>query len=712
MADAADLLLAISTWLGVCIAILVLVGLLVWRVTKSERTRAINALEEGGAETFGYVSHGFWVGGKVRILRRVRAPLLRGEPVLPITQGKGPGVTLNFGGDSTWSGRAQPSEVSADWVQFGSTIEAYGIDVAKGDAIIIEDGKVWMPMHASWLLLLGLLGRFGHWQDKGRRPPTITRDTGSKQASVRASGAAIIEEQRHQHKGNRQRRGSLSRESRPGWITSGSWQKSNAPWGDRGDVRIDKGLSHRPLYGLTGTMHLPSSQARIGRGVSGKDRVFFTRHRRNRVDDLQEEAVGVRWLFWMAVGCLPSATGQVICLSDVQDVPIIPEVPSLADHPLFKESSNEHYPLRPPTRQVHFGRRDEGSDGDIATARFAGRGAFGSDTSPADYIPREPGQPTMTDVFDPCRPRAFEFGLCSKRLHTLSNFAAIVHAELLDVSVLSLREVGLTDTEVREIAGDNDGTYIARSSRWIRLETDGCTRFLRREDGQLLAAVLMRLPLSPYGYLFSCEESACRDMLCKSANALPQLLARTMWTIDDAFEHLDQEIRNNLRDAMVRFNQFLVQPAKSTRLYYKALFQLDKALDAAIRSKSQRDCVISMSLACVMITSPEFRSLVSQSARLLAEAWKGTILIDLNKGLVNIPTVMNFLAEFPIDIKQIIANIDTASAGICGIVEVSLAELMLICQRAALRSTMLETALDSRPLFIAVDDLSTVVHMG
>lgn len=65
MTDTTHLVSVNSTWLGVGLGVLALVEIvapvLVCRATKSERTRAINALEEGGAETFGYVSYGFWI---------------------------------------------------------------------------------------------------------------------------------------------------------------------------------------------------------------------------------------------------------------------------------------------------------------------------------------------------------------------------------------------------------------------------------------------------------------------------------------------------------------------------------------------------------------------------------------------------------------------------------------------------------------------------
>lgn len=63
-------------------------------------------------------------------------------------------------------------------------------------------------------------------------------------------------------------------------------------------------------------------------------------------------------------------------------------------------------------------------------------------------------------------------------------------------------------------------------------------------------------------------------------------------------------------------------------------FKLDTALHAGTGSIAY---VASLSFGWVMITSPEFRALVSQSARLLAEGCERRVSIDLDAGLVNSP---------------------------------------------------------------------------
>lgn len=68
----------IGTYMGVGIALLALIGvfglLLIWRASKIARSQAINVLDSGTAESFGFVGRGIWTGAKSRVFRRVRAP--------------------------------------------------------------------------------------------------------------------------------------------------------------------------------------------------------------------------------------------------------------------------------------------------------------------------------------------------------------------------------------------------------------------------------------------------------------------------------------------------------------------------------------------------------------------------------------------------------------------------------------------------------------
>lgn len=665
--------------------------ILIWRATKSERNEAINTVAEGGAESFGYVSHGLWTGRKVRLFRRVRAPLLASEPVL---RSNSPAdLILRFGAGKS-ADKAQPPELASSWVQFGSVVEAYNVDVAKGDNLEVQDGSTWLPIHTSWLLLIGLAGRFGKWQDKGRLPWIVQRGTASTQASIRAPGIVM----------GGQADGSKGQRPNEGWKTSLPWKKSQQPWEDSRDYRSENGLKYRPLYGLTGTLYTAQPHRRYHdsepqRIVKTKN-VFFSRHDMSRAGNLGEEKVSVGWLFWMAVGCIPTAQNMVLCLADVVDRYMIPDTPSMPSRP-----------TAPVSPAVRFQTED---DTDYSPSLDDEPIELSHDViSPAMYVPPDgnSGDAATTTSLDPYRPRVFRLSPCDSRLESLTDFAALVHAESSATQVLSLKEVELEEDDLWNLTMDN-GTYIARSSEWLRLHQTPVEKrkFLHRADGQTMAVALLTLPLSPYGYLMSLEHSLCRDMLCQAADSMPQLLLRVMWSLDGSFEFLENNVKEDLRSTMASFLA-LTQPVKRTRLYFEALFKLDQALEATTGHDSSSK-QIALSLGCVMITSPEFRSLVSQSVRLLEEDFYGTMCVDLDAGLVKVSTVMNFTAEFPFDVKATCYGMDSPERR--GKFDIPLPSIVLICLKASLRSAMLDSALDSRPLFDAAFSFGfgQTAHMG
>ncbi|KAK8006208.1 hypothetical protein PG991_012505 [Apiospora marii] len=702
-----DLVSAVGTWLAVGLAVIALVGvvgpILVWRATKGERNRAINAIEEGEAESFGYVGRGLWAGRRMRLFRRVSNPLLQNEPDLgdnkhfafqappdsPQQAASSAARLFGWKHKAGSSSKPQPSNESTDWVQFGSLAEAYSIPMKKGDNLVVEDGRAWLPVHTSWLLLLGLLGRYGPWQDKGRLPPTIARGTASNQARV----------------GTLRQRSTGRPRSLP---TSRPWEKSHTPWEDAHDRRSFGSVTYNPLYGLEGTLFTPSH---IPRDTGDQKRVFFSRHRANRTGQLTPNKYGVDLLFWMAVGCIPTSSGDILCLADVQDVPVIQELRTASRTTLSAPSPG---PAMPSRRNVHFDEDVEQSGSEDYAAPSLNDVAY-QQISPAAYITPHSSGPELTVSYDPGRPRVFELAPWSERNADLSDFAAVVKADSTEKRVLSFRETALTEEQVRDILSASAGTYMDRGSDWLRLWRGGMdggyARFMSRRDGQLLAHALLTLDLSPHGYLMSLERSHCRSMLCDAASSLPQLLTRSLWSIDALDLSDDDDLKTRLGKAMAKFYD-LSQPAVRTRLYFAALYELDAALQEATRKTERAEQLAAQALGCVMLTSPEFRSIIAQATRLLAEGFGGNtaIVVNLDAGVIEVPTVLNFVCRFPIETEVLLDGVEPADGS--GSVRLSLACVVLVCQRAALRSAMLDSALDSEPLFRAVTSLGQTVLMG
>src|SRR6186713_2381050 len=84
MDNQVDVVATVGTWVAAGVAIIALIGvagpILVWRASRTERHRALDALSERGAKSFGYVSKGLRVTPSIRLFRRIKAPEIRQIP--------------------------------------------------------------------------------------------------------------------------------------------------------------------------------------------------------------------------------------------------------------------------------------------------------------------------------------------------------------------------------------------------------------------------------------------------------------------------------------------------------------------------------------------------------------------------------------------------------------------------------------------------------
>jgi hypothetical protein len=130
----------------------------------------LDALEKGEAENGGFVTKDVRVSPSIRLFRKVKAPILRGEPHLP-------GQTL------LWSSHAQfVSQESTGWVQLGLALPAYGIECRLGNTLDVGYMTASLPTHNVWILVLDLVGRFARRSDGGKLPMQANRGVKSVQA--------------------------------------------------------------------------------------------------------------------------------------------------------------------------------------------------------------------------------------------------------------------------------------------------------------------------------------------------------------------------------------------------------------------------------------------------------------------------------------------------------------------------------------------------
>ena len=149
--DAVSLAGTIGTWVAVFIAIVALVTivgpLLVWVAARSDRSKALQA---AGETDYSFVTKGFrYFSSDIRLFRRVRAPILTKEPDAAII------ATVK------WDiSKYHDSRPRATWIQLAHLLRGYDVKFQRGDPLVIQNGKAFLPMHRVWILVIGLLGRY------------------------------------------------------------------------------------------------------------------------------------------------------------------------------------------------------------------------------------------------------------------------------------------------------------------------------------------------------------------------------------------------------------------------------------------------------------------------------------------------------------------------------------------------------------------------
>ncbi|PGH15640.1 hypothetical protein AJ79_02233 [Helicocarpus griseus UAMH5409] len=159
-APATDLAGVIGTWIAVFFAILALVGvvgpLLVYLNLRTQRGQALNDIDD---PTGVYVSRGIRTCyTRTRAFRRVKVPLLSTTPTLYV-----PNIFIPTG--SARKGPATPS--TTGWIMLSDVLWNYRLNLKYGDKLVFADSISYLPVHKNWILLLGLLGRYGSRDDNG-----------------------------------------------------------------------------------------------------------------------------------------------------------------------------------------------------------------------------------------------------------------------------------------------------------------------------------------------------------------------------------------------------------------------------------------------------------------------------------------------------------------------------------------------------------------
>lgn len=299
-------------------------------------------------------------------------------------------------------------------------------------------------------------------------------------------------------------------------------------------------------------------------------------------------------------------------------------------------------------------------------------------------------------------PRFWSFVEVKEPLVDFVDIADALGAEI-DVDKRSLTDLEASRDEVVALLEDAKRTFIPCHHNWVRLGppvpegSPFSAFFLRRSDAQLLARVMLQLPICPQGYLVRVSPgSACRDMLAEACSLLPRILCFLVRHFDKLKARMPQGQVDD--DFLPTLKKLLLMTSNYSyaRLFASVLYDLDYALVTTV----EREPDVYLFTQVLAMTSPEFRYLISQSLRDLEACLDSSLSFDAAPATISTYTTMGARKVFPLDLDVLLD--DPRAFPRSGTTQIPYVDVLLMVLKACLRSTFLETSLDSTPLFDAV----------
>jgi len=360
--DPLSLASTIGTWLAALIAIIALLGVvapyLALKASMSDKTRAMNAVQDIPQK---YVTRGVRLYEGLRVFRKIRVPNLAPshttngddtDPLIPSAAAVG-----------VWTLRATENFHlwNSGWAKMAELIESYsvvdpttkldiGLGIPSNGTLEIVNNRTALVVHKHWIMLLGLLGRYGKRPDRGilqsrgllrsfpgeragfglaenDAPRQMFADESSSSSSSGLSSSSEDDGLIHPVDDSvgtthytftnstlTQRRGGEDRLP--------NLRVNRQPWGG-----IVIRQEEKPMTGITGTME------NIGRNRGSwnylSSIVFFPHTARSifpAADSGKAEASPLSFLYWLAHGFIPYTTGgkatgctTVFCLESPTD---------------------------------------------------------------------------------------------------------------------------------------------------------------------------------------------------------------------------------------------------------------------------------------------------------------------------------------------------------------------------------------------------------
>ncbi|KAI0555588.1 hypothetical protein F4679DRAFT_176445 [Xylaria curta] len=272
-------------------------------------------------------------------------------------------------------------------------------------------------------------------------------------------------------------------------------------------------------------------------------------------------------------------------------------------------------------------------------------------------------------------------------------------------TVLTLERTKPSDHDMHQIETFADITFVPATFPWVRLETtsrnDSLFLYIKRLDAQRMALALLSLPWHIESYLISRDESSiCFRLLTSVSSNLLSLVSR----VHNGIEYLGLKENNKqaLREALLSVLSNL-SSHKTGRTLSHSFHKLDRVLDK-INPGNRR---ISEMVGILMLTNLEFATLIRQSVRRLDRTTNVTVPVDCTRGVIQVPTAFGPVQEFVVDREELWPN-ETPN----GVLQETYTCILLASVQACLRSKMLQTSFDGRPLLKHIAGLKDQVFLS
>jgi hypothetical protein len=639
MSAAENLAGVIGTWVGAGIGLLALIGIvgpvLIWLASRTERQKTLNAI---GRDNNKYLSAGWHLGPNIYLGQRIRAPMLRKPKTF---------VAEPLALDQT---SLKDFNAKATWVSFGALLTSYGIEFSVGDDLEIKQTKAYLPMHPSWVLMVGLLGRYSNRDDRGRR---------------RTRNGPVFRAQPSSGYGRKSGKANVSRlpppSPRPGRIVE------DGVYDEDEDNAWAFSTLETTLYGITGSLRFPNQIDKKSTVETYFPVLYFQILPVLDLQTIEKDVLSPRQLFLLAIGYLHINKDRYVSLNDTS------RIGSISDSEGDDDSNNQvvHHSHRMPDNAHPFTHLRYDHRAEIRRDRLNDSEAlFQLDVIEADELVEDLGKSFLGDL-------KIDF----------SGLVPVTDRALIDV--------------VNRISGN---TYVPAESDWIRVHDSFPEAYIRRTDAQQLALALLSFPWHPEGYLVGGNRrSVGMSLLTLPAKRLRPMMTRVRMGID--LLSLNQRDKQNLRAALDLLMRLHDRKVLQSRHGVGAMYRLDKVLSELCGQDNQ--IIVERVIGILAITNNEFSELVQQSLRNIEETSSSNISLDLRSTTLKVPSAFGVVQHFIVDWDQI----SSGQPRPFQTVPVSYTVVVLASLRSLLRCMMLKESLEADPLLNMAESWKDVVYM-